>query len=137
MKRIALLFGLLISVSVNAQSVLGKWQAITDDSGKAKSHVEIYKSGDKYFGKIITITNPKKQDVVCSACTGADKGKKILGLILINNLVQDGDEFSGGTILDPNNGKLYDCMIWVDEIGNLQVRGYIGWFFKTQTWIRL
>ena len=74
---------------------------------------------------------------MCTDCTGDNKGKKVLGLVIVNNLEKDGDEFSDGTILDPNNGKVYDCSIWLDESGDLQVRGYIAFFFRTQTWKKL
>jgi|TARA_B100000795_G_C22794353_1_gene438602 uncharacterized protein (DUF2147 family) len=137
MKYLVLLFALIISCSVNAQSVVGKWKTIDDETGKVKSHVEIYKQGEKYFGKIIKLTNPKKQNSVCTECTGDNKGKKVNGLVIINNLEKDGDDFSDGTILDPNNGKLYDCTIWINEAGDLQLRGYIGFFFRTQTWKKL
>tara|TARA_B100000767_G_scaffold257612_1_gene265618 strand:+ start:158 stop:571 length:414 start_codon:yes stop_codon:yes gene_type:complete len=137
MKNLILLFALIISCSINAQSILGKWKTIDDETGKVKSHVEIYKQGEKYFGKVIGIANPKKQDALCTDCTGENKGKKVLGLVIVNNLEKDGDEFSDGTILDPNNGKVYDCSIWLDESGDLQVRGYIAFFFRTQTWKKL
>lgn len=47
---------------------------------------------------------------------------------------RDGDQWSGGEIPDPNNGKIYRCKIWVGD-GNLKVRGYIAFFFRTQTWL--
>ena len=137
MKNLILLFALFISCFINAQSVVGKWKTIDDETGKVKSHVEIYKQGDKIFGKIIKISNPEKQDAVCTECTGDNKGKKVIGMVIINNLEKDDDEYGDGTILDPNNGKLYDCTIWVNEAGDLQVRGYIGFFFRTQTWKKL
>ena len=137
MKNILFLFALIISCSLNAQSILGKWKTIDDETGKVKSYVEIYKKGKKYFGKVIRIANPKKQNALCKNCTGNNKGRKVLGLVIVNNLKKDGDEFSDGTILDPSSGKVYDCSMWLDESGDLQVRGYIAFFFRTQTWKRL
>lgn len=58
-------------------------------------------------------------------------------MVIIERLVQDGDDYEDGTILDTNNDKVYDCKIWVDEKGDLQVRGYVGWFYRTQTWSRV
>jgi uncharacterized protein (DUF2147 family) len=49
-------------------------------------------------------------------------------------LVRDDDEFAGGTIIDPNNGKIYRCKVWL-EGNNLKLRGYLGPFFRTQTWL--
>ena len=51
-------------------------------------------------------------------------------------MVQDGDKYEGGTILDPKNGKVYDCKLWIEE-SKLMVRGYIAFFFRTQTWHRV
>ena len=56
---------------------------------------------------------------------------------IIKNLEQDGDEFEDGTILDPKNGKIYDCKIWLEDDNTLNVRGYISFFFRTQEWIRV
>ena len=92
MKNIVLFFALIISCSINAQNILGKWKTIDDETGKVKSHVEIYKQGEKYFGKIIKLTNPKKQNSVCTECKGDNKGKKIDGMVIINNLKKDGGD---------------------------------------------
>ena len=58
-------------------------------------------------------------------------------MLIINGLEKDGDEYDDGTILDPKKGKVYDCKIWVDESGDLQVRGYVAFFYRTQTWKRV
>ncbi|MCB0773090.1 MAG: DUF2147 domain-containing protein, partial [Flavobacteriales bacterium] len=62
------------------------------------------------------------------------KGKPVLGLEIIRGMVRDGEEWNDGTILDPDNGKVYDCKLWV-EGDKLKVRGYIAFFFRTQTWL--
>jgi uncharacterized protein (DUF2147 family) len=55
---------------------------------------------------------------------------------IIANLEKSGNEYSQGSILDPQDGRIYRCKIWVDD-GNLKVRGYWGPFFRTQTWKRV
>jgi uncharacterized protein (DUF2147 family) len=55
---------------------------------------------------------------------------------IIRDLEQDGDEWEDGTIIDPDNGKVYDCKLWVED-GELQVRGYIAFFFRTQVWLKV
>ena len=134
MKKLGLILAIFISFSVSGQSIVGKWKTIDDKTGKVKSQVEIYQNGNQFFGKIIEITDPVKQEALCTECSGDQNGKKILGMLIINNLTKEDDEYGDGTILDPNNGKVYDCKVWLDEAGELQVRGYIGWFFRTQTW---
>jgi uncharacterized protein (DUF2147 family) len=138
MKKIGLsITFLLFILSMNAQTISGKWKTIDDETKKEKSVVEIFKKGDKYFGKIISIVDPTKKDSKCTLCTDSRKDQPIIGMEIIKNLEQDGDEFEDGTILDPKNGKIYDCKIWLEDDNTLNVRGYISFFFRTQEWIRV
>ena len=70
---------LLLTFSVNAQSVTGKWKTIDDESGKARSVVEIYQKEDKYYGKIIKLFRGPDEDPdpVCNECDDHRKGEKI------------------------------------------------------------
>ena len=54
---------------------------------------------------------------------------------IIRDLVPDGEAWNDGTILDPKNGSVYDCKLWLED-GKLKVRGYVAFFFRTQTWVR-
>lgn len=135
MKEITLLLSFILIVSaINAQSIVGKWKTIDDETGKEKSVVEIYKKGDKFYGKIIDIIDASKRNNKCNLCPDSRKDQPILGMEIIKDLEQDGDEFEDGTILDPKNGKIYDCKIWLEDKNTLNVRGYVAFFFRTQTW---
>ena len=68
-------------------------------------------------------------------CKGDDKDKPIIGLVIIRDLKPDGDRYKGGTILDPEDGKIYKAEVW-NEDGKLKVRGYLGVLYKTQTWVK-
>ena len=135
---IVLLLTTLLAATCFAQSVTGKWKSIDDETGEAKSIVEIYKKGDKVYGKIIEILNEDKKDVICSKCEESDPryNQKMLGMEIITDMEKDGNEWGEGEILDPNTGKIYDCKLWVED-GKLQVRGYVMFFFRTQTWERM
>lgn len=131
---------LITSVNLWAESPVGQWRTIDDNDGQEKSVVEIYEQGGKIFGKIISLREPNDENgrpKVCTKCTGADKDKPIIGLVIIRDLTQDGDEYTGGTILDPSNGKVYKCKLKV-EGNKLKVRGFIGFSMigRTQTWLR-
>lgn len=119
-------------------SVIGKWKTVDDETNETKSIVDIYKQSNKVFGKIIEITDKNKQDAVCDNCDQDDprKGQKIIGMMIIKNLIKDGDEWNGGTVLDPENGKVYKCKLWLED-GNLIIRGYIGFSLlgRSQTWL--
>lgn len=120
-------------------TVVGKWKTIDDETGKAKSIVEIYEKSGKIYGKVIEILEEGNRKKVCSNCSGEDKDKPILGMIIIKGLIKTGDEYSKGEILDPKNGKLYKCFITLEEKDKLKVRGFIGisLFGRSQYWYRV
>ncbi len=131
---------LLIVGSLSAQDVFGTWKTIDDETGKEKSIVEIYKKNGKVYAKIIQLLDKNKQNATCENCESNDprKDQPIKGMVIIDGLKKDGNEYSGATILDPKKGKIYKCKIWLDEedSNKLNVRGYISFFFRTQNWYR-
>ena len=138
-KRISALLLLVFCFSfAKAQSPIGTWKTVDDETGKAKSYVEIYKKGDKLYGKVVKLLD-QRQDFKCSECKGAKKDKLVLGMNIIWDMEKDGDEWEEGSILDPKNGTTYSCKIWVDEDNpkELKVRGYVAFFFRTQTWYKV
>ena len=120
-------------------TVIGKWKTIDDETGKAKSIVEIYEKSGKIYGKVAAILEAEHRDKVCLNCSGEDRNKPILGMIIIKGLTKEGSEYSSGKILDPKNGKLYKCYITLESKDKLKVRGYIGvsLFGRTQYWYRV
>jgi len=128
----------VLSFSLSAQSVLGKWKTIDDETGKPKSIVEIYKNGAVYEGKILKLFRgpDEEQDPVCKECDKDDPRymKKIIGMTIVKDMEMDDDVLDDGTILDPKKGEVYDCKIWVGDDGKLNVRGYIMFLYRTQTW---
>jgi uncharacterized protein (DUF2147 family) len=133
------LTGLLTaSLAFAAESPAGKWKTVDEKTGKVVSEVELYEQGGKLFGKIVGLTDPvnaQGQPKKCSACTGEDKDQPIVGLVIIKGLSPDKDRYKGGTILDPDDGKVYKAEVW-EEGGTLKVRGYLGVFYRTQTWVK-
>jgi uncharacterized protein (DUF2147 family) len=130
--------GLATSVVGAAESPLGRWGTMDEKSGKVKSVVEIYDQGGKLFGKIVSLTEAQDEQgkpKICTKCTGAEKDQPVVGLVIIKDLGPGGDRYKGGTILDPEDGKVYKAEIWPED-GKLKVRGYLGMFYRTQTWLR-
>ncbi len=139
MRSYLLLLFVLTGNLACAQSVLGKWKTVDDNSGEARSIVEIAESDGKVYGKIIKLF-PQPDidpDPVCDKCEASDPRfmKKIIGMEIIRGMTKDGAEYVGGDILDPQNGKIYRSRIWI-EGKDLKVRGYWGPFYRTQTWLR-
>lgn len=122
-----------------SQSVVGKWKTIDDETGKEKGIVVVYEKDGKIYGKISEILEEEHRNKKCTLCEGSDKDKPILGLTFIKGLTKDGNEYNGGKILDPQNGKLYKCYITLENNDKLKVRGYIGisLFGRTQYWYRV
>lgn len=140
-KHLALTFilSLVISISVNSQSIFGKWKTIDDETGKEKSIVEVYEQDGKAYAKIIQLLEKGNENKLCDECKGAKKNKPIKGMVIINGLKKDGDEWNGAKILDPKTGKEYKCYITLDGADKLKVRGYIGFALigRTQHWNRV
>tara|TARA_R110001592_G_scaffold4168_3_gene23368 strand:+ start:2688 stop:3113 length:426 start_codon:yes stop_codon:yes gene_type:complete len=140
MKKIVLTALLIaLSFSINAQAIFGTWHSRNDDSGKIDSVIEVYEQNGKAFAKIIEIKNPDRKNAVCDLCEGKNKNKPILGLNILTGLEEDDDEWSGGKILDPRNGKVYKCYIKLEGANKLKIRGYIGFALigKTAYWERV
>jgi uncharacterized protein (DUF2147 family) len=118
--------------------IVGKWKTIDDETGKEKSIVQIWKADNgKYYGKITKLFDESKKDNVCNKCDPKDPRykQKVVGMTIIMDIKITGtNEYSEGTILDPNNGKVYKCKIFRDG-KNLGVRGYIAFLYRTQTWL--
>jgi uncharacterized protein (DUF2147 family) len=117
--------------------VLGYWKTIDDDTNKPRSIVRIYEQGGMIRGDIARLFREPGEDPdpVCDDCDGERRNARILGMNILWDLEREGDAYEGGTILDPGNGKTYRAKIW-EEDGTLRVRGYLGPFRRTQTWLR-
>ena len=140
MKKTLFTFALLLITTVfYSQSITGKWKTIDDETGKAKSIIEIYEKSGKIYGKVVEILDASRAKELCQDCPGEDAKKPIMGLNVIKGLKKDSDEYSGGQILDPKNGKLYKCLIVLESQDKLKVRGYIGFSLlgRTQYWYRV
>ena len=139
MKKIYPIILIFIFQITTAQSVVGKWKTIDDETGIEKSIVDIYEKNGKIYGKVIEIFEAQHRNRKCELCNGDDKNKPILGLTVIKGLIKDNNEYNGGKITDPKNGKTYKCYITLENKDKLKVRGYIGisLFGRTQYWFRV
>jgi uncharacterized protein (DUF2147 family) len=121
---------------------VGLWKTIDDDSKKEKSLVRIVEDGGVVSGRIEKLLDPATDPTArCDKCSDERKDQPLLGLTILRNLKPDADDktiWQGGDVLDPNNGKIYRARLQPVEGGRqLQLRGYIGPFYRTQTWIRV
>ncbi len=127
-----------VGFAQNANDITGTWVTAEKDG-----RVEIYKSGDKYFGKLIwgkkvyeadgktlkkDIKNPNEQL----------RNRTILNLVLLKDFTYEEGEWTGGKIYDPRSGKTYSSIIKLQD-GSLVLRGYVGIsaFGRSTVWERL
>lgn len=123
-------------------SPAGWWKTIDDKTGKAKSIVHITVAGDTLGGTVERLfRGPDEiQNPLCRECPGDRKGKPIIGLTIMWGMHPAADGWGNGSVLDPNNGKVYRCKLAVSPDGqSLTVRGYIGISLlgRSQTWKRV
>lgn len=134
-----LLLAILLQYSTQAQSPVGTWKTIDDGDGKARSLVKIEASGEGFSGKVLDIfpRSCEPAEPICQKCPGERKNAPIKGMYILWGFKKDGGEWKDGQILDPANGAIYRCKMWLEDGGNiLKVRGYWGIFWRTQTWCR-
>jgi uncharacterized protein (DUF2147 family) len=143
--RVLVLAIVLFSSSVSAAdlaSPVGRWRTIDDETNTERSIVEIVQVGDELQGRVVQLLNPQPsepKDPVCEKCEGALKNQRVIGMTFLWGLKASGDEWTGGAILDPKTGKIYNARLKLIDGGRkLEVRGYIGTplLGRTQTWLR-
>jgi uncharacterized protein (DUF2147 family) len=122
-------------------SPVGVWKNIDDVSGKSRALIRITETNGTLRGTVVKVfPGPDEdQNPKCEKCEGALKDAPIVGLRILSGLKRDGDEYSGGEILDPENGEVYSSAVHLIDGGRkLSVRGYIGVSLlgRSQTWIR-
>lgn len=120
----------------------GLWKTIDDDSKKEKSLVRITESNGVFSGRIEKLLDPATDPkAVCDKCSDDRKDKPILGLEILRAIKQSESDkavYEGGSIVDPNNGKSYRARLKpVNGGAQLEMRGYLGPFYRTQVWQRV
>ncbi len=123
-------------------SPVGRWKTIDDSSGKPRSIVQIWERNGTVYGTIRALFRDPGEDPepLCDKCDGFFKNKPVKGMNILWGLKKEGPQWSGGRILDPENGETYRCWIEVIDGGRrLKVRGFIGFSFigRTQIWERV
>ena len=131
---------LFFSTITLAASPTGLWKSIDDKTGKPRSLIRISEDNGVYIGVVEKGLLPGDTgDRICDKCTDDRKDQKIIGMTIIKNIKEKDGAYSGGEILDPDNGKTYKCKMKLNEAGDkLEVRGFIGvsLFGRSQTWVR-
>jgi uncharacterized protein (DUF2147 family) len=129
--------------SVWAQATpAGLWQSIDDTTGKPRAEIRITEDNGVFTGRIerSLLPTPVDGNLLCTLCTDDRKNKPLIGLDIIRNIKPSAEAqvWDSGEIMDPDKGKIFKLRLQIQDNGKkLQVRGYIGPFFRNQTWIRI
>ena len=129
------------SVSAFAQATPeGLWRSIDDETNKPKAEIRISANASGVLTGKVEKALIESKEPLCVACTDERKDKPKVGMEIIRGAKKAGADmvWEGGNILDPENGKVYTLKMTPIEDGKkLQVRGYIGPFYRTQVWQRV
>ena len=134
---VLLLAGISLSAQTKADNIIGVWLT----GGKEPARIQVYRSGDKYYGKIVWLKYPEANGGPRLDKNNPDKNKqsqRIVGLVILKDFRFENEEWNDGSIYDPESGKTYKCKLSLKDNGTLNVRGYIGisLFGRTETWVR-
>ena len=125
-------------LSPKLQNAIGHWQVINND-GTPGGQVETYLENGTLFGRVSGARPGRAPDSVCDKCSGDLKSQRILGMIIIRSFHPEGDDWVGGTVVDPENGKEYKGKIWAIGNDKLGMRGFVGISLigRTATWAKI
>ncbi|MBD2703745.1 DUF2147 domain-containing protein [Spirosoma sp. BT702] len=127
--------------SDDPDAVLGRWL-----SSKKRNQVQIYKQGNKYYGKLVWMQEPidpvtKKPKVDSENPDENLRSRPLMQMILVSNLSYKGNNVWGdGEVYNPEDGKTYGCEITLRDPNAIDMRGYvmgISMLGKTRTWTRV
>ncbi len=127
------------SASLLAQTPVGTWKTIDDETKEAKSYVEVFESNGKLYGKITKLLL-KPADTVCDKCKDDKKNQKVVGMVIVSDLSLKDGYYQGGSILDPTKGDYYKCSLWLqgNDANVLNVKGkHWSGISRTQKWYRV
>ena len=134
---------LMAHAAAHAQATpVGLWKTIDDDTQADKSLIRVSDQGGVLIGRIEKLLDPSvAPNAVCEKCTDERKGLPLVGLMVLRNAklsTNDPQLWEGGDIVDPKNGKVYKARLKpIDGGQKLEMRGYLGPFYRTQTWLRV
>lgn len=129
---------MLVSMVAVAQSPVGRWKTIDDETGRVKSIVEITQAANGTLsGRVAQVLQSERgPNPVCDKCTGNRQNQPITGMTILWDLKPNGSEWSGGTILDPANGKTYKSKAKMLDANRIGVSGCIAFICREQVWQR-
>ena len=118
--------------------ITGKWMVVDDYDKEPRSHVQLFERDGRIFGKVVKLLR-MSEDKRCDVCPGDLKDQPLLNMVVVEKMILKGGYFQGGQILDSTRGRWYHCEMWLKDgdPNTLVVRGYVGFYYRTQYWTRV
>ncbi|HET7592788.1 MAG TPA: DUF2147 domain-containing protein [Rhodanobacteraceae bacterium] len=135
----ALLLATAAYAATDTATPVGTWTQIDDDTGKPKSIIEITEQSDGTLQGVVkqVLFSDQGPHPICDKCEGERHNQPVEGMTIMWGVKKDGDVWDGGQILDPAKGKSYRVELSLRDDGQkLDVKGFLLFFHRTQTWIR-
>lgn len=116
-----------LASALESDRLVGLW-LVKDRAGEPRALLRIAKHDDEYHGVIEKgLRRAGRESPYCTKCPGNLRGRPLVGMTILSGMKKDGDAYTGGTILDPDSGKIYNCRVTLlDEGRRLKLRGYVG-----------
>ena len=121
----------------HATSPIGKWKTLDDKTGKAMTITEVYEAKNGTLAA--KITENLGLPATCSDCSGANKGKSMVGIVTLWNLKANKDgTWGGGNGYKPSEDTSFKAksIKLIDGGKKLEVTGCKSIFCRTATWVR-
>jgi uncharacterized protein (DUF2147 family) len=143
-KLLSALLCLVATTAFAQMTPVGVWHTIDDETNQPKGEIKIFEKDGALVGVVgRALKEDPNAKPNCDKCVDDRKGQPIIGMEILRGLKREGKESEnlwagGGKILDPTTGKIYTVkMVPIEGGKRLQVRGYIGPFYRTQFWNRV
>ena len=137
-----IMLAFILPLAANQHPVAGLWKTIDDKSGEVRSLVRLWLENGKLYGRVEkSFPKPgEPQEPICDKCPPPFTDKPVIGLTFMWDFIPSGNKWVRGRVLDPEEGKIYNCELSLSEDGkSLRVYGYIRLLIKlgrSQTWLR-
>ncbi len=143
-KLLSALLCLVATTAFAQMTPVGVWHTIDVETNQPKGEIKILEKDGALVGVVgRALKEDPNAKPNCDKCVDDRKGQPIIGMEILRGLKREGKESEnlwagGGKILDPTTGKIYTVkMVPIEGGKRLQVRGYIGPFYRTQFWNRV
>lgn len=129
----------LFGQDADADKLIGVWE-----SGNGKARVKIEKISNKYFGKIVWLREPidpetKQPKLDKNNPDASLRTTPLKGYRMLKDFVYKNNEWTDGSIYDPESGSTYSSTIKMKDDNTLEIRGYVGVkaLGRTDVWKRM